>query len=356
MNLRKQSISFGFVVALLGPGCDSSVHWEGSIEYTNGYKVITNTGYGLFDELGTAESLRIVAVYDDSTLQQSIQFGLVSWLEFDDDNNLFILDRMSETVAKLSPNGILLRVFAGKGKGPGELLGCSYFVMVDDTLYFANSDNGRIEVFDGDGKLLRMIQLEDCARPFRIHYHSGYFYVGEHHLRSGIFTLYQYDRNWRLTAKLIPVQHLEHAYDALRLLARTRAANDGIWFVYMLDNKIRKFGWDGTLMFETSRLLDWSFQKDSDDRIVPEYPVHRACDVDPAGNLYVTYSTPGRWRTGNEVYKYAPDGRLYGRAFVLPIDRATLLRFDRDGLLYFSDGGSVYKAEIVTASRNSVGD
>ncbi|RMG30543.1 MAG: hypothetical protein D6732_16095 [Methanobacteriota archaeon] len=325
--------------------CGKTDEWKGSPTKEKDYIVITNEGKGLF-EGKRHEKLKILKTIGAAAGEESDIFGYITWVDFDTAGNIYVLDKIDQVVTKLSPQGQVLLQFGGKGNGPGELAGCNMFTWAEGRLYFANAENGRIEVFDEQGGNLPAIKLSEVTRPEKIHFRKGCFYVGKHSISSEQFTLYKYDRNWNLIAALLKPSEINRPYDILRNINYTRIGDDAIWIVYFVDNKIRKIDLDGNLIFETSRKLNWDLPRESNGKIIPEYPIHRVCDVDPDGNLYVIYSNPENWKRANDVYKYGADGRLHGKAFTLPVDHATMVRFDREGNFYFSDGPTLFIAKI----------
>ena len=348
---RRDTIVHSLFLLLLF-NCSEHRQWEGKIEYRNDYKVITNSGRGLYED--RTERLEIEWIVGEGGTvpnQAADLFAYVIWVDFDAEGNIYVLDRDDQVVTKPAPNGEMLLRFARKGKGPGELLGCDSFVWVDRRLYFANRRNGRIEVFSDQGESLPAIQLQECRKPSQVFFSAEHLYVVESGVADARFVIYQYDASWRFV-KVIkggePSTPGWRGWDFLRNMHRVRISPDGFWLVYKTQPLLWKLSWDGVIEFKSTRELDWVPISETDGKIIPEFFIQGAADVDPNGNLYVAYCDPeAPKRIRRDVYKFGPDGRLHGKVFVLPIEKVTMIRFDHNGRFYFSNGIALFKSKIV---------
>jgi hypothetical protein len=269
------------------------------------------------------------------------------WVDFGPSGDVFVLDYRQQQITRLTPDGKLVTQFGKRGQEPGGLSKSRRFAIADDKIYVANEGNERIEVLgEANGEVFPAVRSEDVQQPGEIYFVNQKFYVSRRFVPNGSF-IHVYDRNWKLEKTIRPADPQEDRLDVLRSLNTVCPAPDGLWIVHPLMNRIQKVSYDGRVLIETSRDLDWKFPKDEKTKkVIPELLVHRACAVDPSGNLYVVYSNPEDWKRGNDVYKFGPDGRLREKAFTLPIFNATMIRFDREGNLYFAEEGSLTKARI----------
>jgi hypothetical protein len=316
--------------------------WRGDVKEQQGIKIVSNEGEGI--EAGRVrESLK--SLWTAGNRASGATFNTVIWVETDPAGNVYVLDHHDQTVTKFGPDGTRLGQFGGHGQQDGQLSKSRRFVWSGGKLYFANEGNGRIEVLGDDGKAFPSIQLADVKAPAEVFLAKDRFVVGRKFVPDGSF-VHTYHPDWKLDRAIRPADPVGDRNDYLRSHNSICPAPDGVWIVYMLLNRIQKVGWDGKVLLETSRDLDWEFPKDAAGRVIPDILVHRACAVDPAGNLYVAYSNPENWKRGNEVFKFGPDGRLLQKAFTLPILSATMMRFDRQGNFWFSDGKTLTKAKI----------
>lgn len=92
-------------------------------------------------------------------------FRQVTDVTWDPAGNAYISDGyINSRVAKVDKNGKWLKSFGEPGDGPGQLA-TPHSIAADaqGNIYVANRGNGRIEVFDSDGKYQRQIKI---ATPF----------------------------------------------------------------------------------------------------------------------------------------------------------------------------------------------
>jgi hypothetical protein len=339
---REIGIAMLFPLSLmLATGC---VRAKAEITERDGVKLVSNTSEGV-DANHARETLHTIWKSAGSTQSGQAPFQAVLWAESDAQGNVYALDHVGQRVTKLDRNGRVVGQFAGNGEANGQLSKCERFTWADGRLYFANGGNGRIEVLSEAGEALPPIHLPDVKAPGEIFFSNGNFIVSKRFARDGSYA-YVYGRDWKVQRGLRKTDPIADNVDILRTHNSVCPGPDGLWVVSMLQNRIEKYAWDGRKLLETSRGLDWTFPKDAKGRVIPEILVHRACTVDPSGNLYVVYSNPENWKRGNEVYKFASDGRLLQKAFELPILSATMIRFDRDGSFLYSDGRTLTKANV----------
>src|SRR5438046_10521798 len=88
----------------------------------------------------------------------------VAW---DSKGNLYITDGyINSRVAKFDKNGDWVKSWGDKGTGPGQFR-IPHSVVVDrnDNIYVGDRTNHRIQVFDTDGKFLRMFSIDVPPDP-----------------------------------------------------------------------------------------------------------------------------------------------------------------------------------------------
>jgi DNA-binding beta-propeller fold protein YncE len=91
-------------------------------------------------------------------------FRQVTDVAWDAAGDSFISDGyINSRVAKYDKNGRWIKSFGEPGSGPGQL-NTPHSIATDNqgNVYVANRGNGRIEVFDGDGKYLRQIKISEA--------------------------------------------------------------------------------------------------------------------------------------------------------------------------------------------------
>jgi DNA-binding beta-propeller fold protein YncE len=90
------------------------------------------------------------------------QFRQVTDMTWDAAGNTYISDGyINSRVAKVDKNGRWLKSFGEPGSGPGQF-NTPHSIAADaqGNIYVADRGNGRIQVFDGEGKFLRQIKID----------------------------------------------------------------------------------------------------------------------------------------------------------------------------------------------------
>jgi peptidylamidoglycolate lyase len=89
-------------------------------------------------------------------------------IAFASDGSIYISDGYGNNrVAKFSPDGKFLFDWGHKGQGPGEFdLPHSVAVDAQGNVYVADRSNTRIQVFDANGKFLKMWKSSELGRPW----------------------------------------------------------------------------------------------------------------------------------------------------------------------------------------------
>lgn len=78
-------------------------------------------------------------------------FDKPSDVAFDADGNLYVADGGNFRIVKLGPDGNMIKMFGEKGEGEGQFNFPHSVVVKGDTLYVADRENQRIQLFDLDG-------------------------------------------------------------------------------------------------------------------------------------------------------------------------------------------------------------
>lgn len=97
-------------------------------------------------------------------------FNLPADIAFAPDGSIYVSDGYGNNrVAKFSPTGKFLLDWGRKGDGPGEFnLPHSVAVDAEGLVYVVDRTNARIQVFDGNGKFLKMWKSEELGRPWSL--------------------------------------------------------------------------------------------------------------------------------------------------------------------------------------------
>lgn len=97
-------------------------------------------------------------------------FNLPADIAFASDGSIYVADGYGNNrIAKFSPEGKLLLDWGHKGTGPGEFnLPHSVAVDAQGLVYVADRSNARIQVFDANGKFLKMWCSPELGRPWSL--------------------------------------------------------------------------------------------------------------------------------------------------------------------------------------------
>jgi peptidylamidoglycolate lyase len=97
-------------------------------------------------------------------------FNLPADISFAADGSIYVADGYGNNrIAKFSPDGKFLLDWGRKGIGPSEFdLPHSVAVDHQGLVYVADRNNARIQVFDGNGKFLKMWKSEELGRPWSV--------------------------------------------------------------------------------------------------------------------------------------------------------------------------------------------
>lgn len=183
-------------------------------------------------------------------------------------------------------------VIGGRGNSPGEFLLPIDLTLVGQDIYVVDFGNQRIQVFDNQGKYLKVLQLDEVDQPIQIRVFDGYIYIVDRRKAS----VYVYDTDLKLQ-RTLGKQGIQKG----ELNAPGSVALDDRGLIWVSDennNRIEVF------------TFDKMFSRDS------EYFMNIS-----------EYST--------NTYLRAPKGLLWvdhkKQMFVIDSGTARILKFDKDG-------------------------
>ncbi len=137
-DMRKKLICLVSVLAFISLSCSkqtekSKSEWRGTIEYTDGTRVIENPDEPLYGHLSLdlEKDLNLGSEEDDAYL-----FYRIEDIGVDSQGNIYVLDIGNFRIQKYDDRGIHVRTIGRKGQGPGEFdTPYGMFLSVEDIIY-----------------------------------------------------------------------------------------------------------------------------------------------------------------------------------------------------------------------------
>ena len=178
-DTRNKLICFVSVLAFIFLGCSKQTEksvseWRGTIEYTDGTKVIENPGEPLYGHLSLdlEKDLNLGSEEDDAYL-----FFRVEDIGVDSQGNIYVLDIGNYRIQKYDDRGIHVRTIGRKGQGPGEFdTPYGMFLSVEDIIYV--HDGMRIKSFKKDGSFLKEVVLESFTHNISVDLNGNIWGIG----------------------------------------------------------------------------------------------------------------------------------------------------------------------------------
>ena len=141
--------------------------------------------WGISDAVGVASSAKACArltvkasVDRDPAGQEGFLYP--RRIAVDGEGNIFMVDVREKTIAKYSPEGVLVAEFAGPGEGPGQLqIPTHVQTDADGNVVVYDAGNRRFTLFDNDGNLVRTVDFSRVSynrvEEFRIGANGTYY-------------------------------------------------------------------------------------------------------------------------------------------------------------------------------------
>lgn len=142
--------------------------------------LLPNPGNRFYDDVQVTADGGLVVLADSETLLRMDREGQVLWtvedavssisgdselaarLAVDGLGNIYVLGRFNNAVFKFSPEGKFINRFGGEGEEPGQFR-APYALAVDGQGQVYVTDIKGIQIFDGNGRYLRMLDVEGVA-------------------------------------------------------------------------------------------------------------------------------------------------------------------------------------------------
>ena len=127
-----------------------------TVKEINGIKTYSNTGKPTNPNLNlTTEKLYSI---NGDVADSNRSFTKFQSLNFDKNENLYLLDDKTITIKKFDNQGEFLKTFCKKGNGPGEIPFASGFTIYNDTIFAVSPRTKKIARFDLDGNFVDKIK------------------------------------------------------------------------------------------------------------------------------------------------------------------------------------------------------
>ncbi len=151
--MKKLIIVCAAAVMLLVSCADKNLSYK--VEDVDGVRVIINHNGPADPDLKIdmekpALALDLNAISEADTAH-AVQLNNV---ELDGRGNVYVLDSRRSEIHKFDPTGKRVKIFGGRGTGPGEFLNVGFFVVWHDTVYVPSPQQLKIIKFDTDGNFI----------------------------------------------------------------------------------------------------------------------------------------------------------------------------------------------------------
>ena len=268
-SYMKGSIFLGIFGLLLGITSAGSGQ---VIENVDGVRFVHNVRGGLWGKIPQVALELVRKIGDIDTEDENIAFNHPSDIAVDKEGSIYILDSGNARIQKFGPDGKYLATIGGKGQGPGELMlpdGIDFDR--NGNLVVADSAQSRIKVVIGGGRDVKSVVLRDQSIRGIRSLGSGNYVVraaaffdrtakgeGKKPNEARLFRILSPDgRTMNEFGKLTdfgePLTNEVGNASALDVDAR-----DAVYISFMFQNRVEKYGPDGTLIWRVDRPLNYS--------------------------------------------------------------------------------------------------
>jgi len=132
------------------------------IETVDGIRVVHNEKRGLWGKTPKVTLELVRKIGDIDTEDENLAFNYPSDIAVDRDGAIFILDAANARIQKFGPDGKYLATIGRKGQGPGEfIMPGDLDIDKDGNLVVSDSAQSRIHVIIGGGRDVRALIMKD---------------------------------------------------------------------------------------------------------------------------------------------------------------------------------------------------
>jgi hypothetical protein len=266
---RKGVCLLGFLGLLLGVASAGSGQ---VIENVDGVRVVHNVSGGKWGGNPKVKLELVRKIGDIDTEDENVAFNHPSDVAVDKEGNVYVLDTGNARIQKFGPDGKYLSTIGGKGQGPGE------FMLPDGidfdrngNLVVADSAQSRIKLVIDGGRDVKSVVLRDQSIRGIRSLRSGNYVVS-----TAVFLGRTTKGEWqkpneaRLFKILSPDGSIMYEFGKLtdfgepltNVVGNASAldvdARDAIYVSFIFQNRVEKYGPDGTLVWRVDRPLNYS--------------------------------------------------------------------------------------------------
>ena len=147
--------------------CSSPNKWKGTKEIINGVTYINNTSEGIWRNSRKMVLKKILSIGIDNGDENYI-LCYPRDVKVDSAGDIYICDIRDDAIKVYDQNGVYVKRFGSKGKGPGELYGPACIALDENNnLYVYETGNLRISIFPCDNKKVKILRYKDYVSSIR---------------------------------------------------------------------------------------------------------------------------------------------------------------------------------------------
>jgi len=278
-------------------------------------------------------------------------------LVIDNNNNIYIYDKFSSKVYKLSPDFKLLSSFGRKGEGPGEIKGSYGNINIgrDGKLYLNDLNGYKIIVFDTEGKYIKEIKVSRLWYPKVVVDEEGNFY--SYSTEKGVVD--RYDNDFQYVATYL--ERKEYYYYLFKLPTpeeRRLLYLSSFWILPYLDltpegqlivylkNSSKLFVLNGDKIITERYLFPRKILKLAKERLkrIPKSLglFHGLIiDEDSRNEFFLIFSSKKQKSPKIFLYKFETTGKLLTVYYIEQKESIPSLLYKKNNIFYCSEEGDI---------------
>lgn len=241
------------------------------IETVDGVRVVHNEKGGVWGKAPKVALEPVRKIGDIDTEDENVAFNYPADVDVDKDGNIYILDAANARVQKFGPDGKYMATIGRKGQGPGEFIFPDTLDFDrDGNLVVADSAQKRIHVIIGGGRDVRTVVVkEELVREIRPLTSGDYAAQGSTYAFPRPDQPAKEPGEMRLFRRIGADGRTVGSFGKLTDLGEMMTTavgngtafdvgdNDSLYVSYTVQNRIERYGSDGTLLWRADRPLNY---------------------------------------------------------------------------------------------------